>query len=221
MKKEYNSKRMEEKYCSYQTTNSYVTLNSLGSKTKNIWLLFHGMGYLSRYFLRAFTILNPEENYFIAPQAPSKYYLNDEFKYVGASWLTKENTRLETQNVIRYIDSVISEEEIFGNEKLILFGFSQGVSIVIRWMAAKQIQCKKLILYAGGIPEELDKDDFAYLNFNTTEVCIIYGETDKYLTPERLKTEKEKIEKIFGNRVQIIHFKGGHEIKQEILQQLI
>lgn len=76
----------------YRTSNSFETCNALTDRTKNVWIALHGMGYLSRYFLRSFQSLNPVENYIIAPQAPSKYYLKNDFKYVGASWLTKEDT---------------------------------------------------------------------------------------------------------------------------------
>ena len=97
-----------EKQVSYKSTNTYQTLNSYKHTTKNVWLVFHGLGFLSRYFLRHFEILNPTENYIICPQAPSKFYLGEDFKHVGACWLTKEDPLLETSNVLRYIDSLYS-----------------------------------------------------------------------------------------------------------------
>ncbi len=212
---------IEEKRISYKTTNSYSVLNQLNENTKNIWMVFHGMGYLSRYFLKPFTHLNAEENFFIAPQAPSKYYLNDQFKYVGASWLTKENTKEEIENLFSYIDSVAEEEKVFNCDKLILFGFSQGVSIVTRWMASRNIPCEKLVLYAGSIPNELLGKDFDFIDFNNTEVEIIYGNDDEYVSPERLKIEKQKIEKVFKGHGKITYFEGGHVIKPEILKKLI
>ena len=69
---------MKEKEISYQITNTYSTLNELTEKTKNVWFVCHGIGYLSRYFISYFEGLNPEENYFIAPQASSKYYVKNE-----------------------------------------------------------------------------------------------------------------------------------------------
>jgi len=74
-----------EKQVSYQIKNSYSTLNNYTEKTKNVWVVFHGIGYLSRYFLKYFKHLDPEENYIIAPQAQSKYYLNNKYRHVGAS----------------------------------------------------------------------------------------------------------------------------------------
>ena len=210
-----------EKNTSYQTTNSYATLNTLTPKTENIWVVFHGMGYLSRYFLKPFAKLDAATNYIVAPQAPSKYYLNDEYKYVGASWLTKENTRQEIQNIFSYIDSVMEAEKLLTPTNLILFGFSQGVSIVTRWMASRKVQCKKLVMYAGSIPNELSKEDFDHLDLNQTEVRIIYGNTDKFLTPERLQLENEKTVKLFGKRANVRKFEGGHEIKIDLLKELV
>jgi len=43
-----------EKEISYQSTNTYSTLNTLTSETKNVWIVFHGIGYLSRYFIQLF-----------------------------------------------------------------------------------------------------------------------------------------------------------------------
>ncbi len=84
----------------YTSTNTYSTLNNLTSETKTVWLVCHGIGYLSRYFIRLFDSLDPQKNYIIAPQAPSKYYKDDNYRKVGASWLTKENTLIDTQNVL-------------------------------------------------------------------------------------------------------------------------
>ena len=92
-----------EKEASYLATNTYSTLNTLTEETKNIWVVFHGMGYLSKYFIKYFSELDADENYIIAPQAPSKYYQDKDFRHVGASWLTRENTVTETQNILNYV----------------------------------------------------------------------------------------------------------------------
>ena len=108
-----------EKEILYQSTNSYSTLNTLSEKTEYVWFVCHGMGYLSRYFLKYFKGLDEEKHYIIAPQAQSKYYIQPEFKHVGASWLTKENTLKETENVMRYFDAIFDNEGIPEDAKLI------------------------------------------------------------------------------------------------------
>ncbi|SNY99744.1 alpha/beta hydrolase [Flagellimonas pacifica] len=211
----------KEKTVTYTSKNTYATLNILSSQTKNVWLVFHGIGYLSKYFIKYFEVLNAEENYIIAPQAPSKYYLKNEYKYVGASWLTKENTITETKNVLHYIDAVLEAEEIPSNINLYLLGFSQGVSVTMRWMTQRKIKCHTLVLYAGGIPNELTSKDFDYLDLSFTQIKMVYGTLDGYLNIERLKSEKTKIDSLFGGKVEIITFEGGHEMKPEIIKNLI
>lgn len=215
--------RMERKIkrVDYRTSNTYETLNTLTPTTKNCWIVFHGIGYLSRFFLRYFDALEPKENYIIAPQAPSKYYLNGAYKHVGASWLTKENTQQETQNLIAYIDAVLAAEKIPSTCKVLFFGFSQGVSIAMRYLAHSHFLCDTLVLYAGGIPAELKKSDFTVLMDHKTKVISIVGDADAMLTPERLEEEQEKLKAIFGETYQQITFNGAHEVKKEIIQNLI
>lgn len=210
---------MTEKTVSYQTTNSYTTLNNFSHNTKTVWVVFHGIGYLSRYFLRYFKDLDPEENYIIAPQAPSKYYLKNEYKHVGASWLTKEETQRETENLLHYLDKVFDSENLVNAPRLFVVGYSQGVSIASRWVARKKIQCSKLILMSGKIPAELEAEDFSFLKNNKT--ILVYGTNDAFFSTEVFTQEKNRAMKIFGNQLQVIPFEGGHEVKKEMLPNFL
>lgn len=204
---------------SFTSSNSYNTLNSLTNSTKNIWLVFHGMGYLSRYFLKYFKTLDPAQNYIIAPQAPSKYYQGPNFKHVGASWLTREDTQQETINVLDYVNAVVKQQQIKNDPRLIIMGYSQGVSIAMRYMAKYHIQVKELILHSGGIPVELSQADLAYLN-PKTPVTYIYGSKDQYINEAR-KTEQQLLgENLFGDRLTIKKFDGIHEVYLPFLEQV-
>lgn len=46
----------KEKSLSYTISNTYSTLNERTDKTKTVWLVFHGIRYLSKYFLKYFNI---------------------------------------------------------------------------------------------------------------------------------------------------------------------
>lgn len=208
------------KNVTYKTTNTYETLNELTSQTKQVWIVFHGIGFLSRFFLKYFNELPKNKNYIIAPQAPSKYYLKNEYKHVGASWLTKENTALETENLYHYLDAVIENEKLPSDCKIVFFGFSQGISIALRYLAYSKMTCSKLILYAGGIPTELKNSDFIHLK-KETEIFSIFGNKDQYITPDKLIEENNKLKVLFGDTIQHITFDGGHEVKKEIINQLV
>ncbi len=211
----------KEKEITYHTTNSYSTLNTLSENTKNVWFVCHGMGYLSRYFLKYFADLDPEENYIIAPQAQSKYYTPPKFNHVGASWLTKENTINDTQNVMRYFDAVFEAEHIPEHLNIIVLGYSQGVSVALRYVAKRQLKCSQIVMMSGGIPKELVTRDFEFLN-PETKVSLIYGNNDAYLDEDRVLQEKNRAFDLFGNlKLQIIPFEGVHEVKKELINTLI
>lgn len=209
---------MNEKSLSYEITNTYSTLNDYTSKTKNVWIVLHGIGYLSRFFLRHFKALDAEENYVIAPQAQSKYYLNNEYKHVGASWLTKENTEAETENVLRYLDKVYKAEDLKNASNLIILGYSQGVSVAARWVARRKVNPAKLVIHSGKIPSELKPEDFQFLE--NTAVKLIFGTEDPYLNREVLETEKKHANALFGSRLEIIPFDGGHTVNAELIATL-
>ena len=209
-----------EKEISYQTTNSYSTLNRLTKSTKNIWFVCHGMGYLSRYFLKYFKGLNPEENYIIAPQAQSKYYIPPAFKHVGASWLTKENTLKETDNVMRYFDAVLEAEQLPKDKNLIVFGYSQGVSVAMRYVARRKLMCNQMVLHSGGIPKELVADDFTFLQGNCN-VSLVYGKDDEYLNAERMQSETSRVNELFDANVSIMPFDGKHVVNVELINNLV
>lgn len=212
---------MKEKRIRYNTTGTYETLNNLEKSTKNVWIVLHGMGYLSRFFLKHFKGLPPDENYIIAPQAPSKYYLDSEYKHIGASWLTKENTILETKNVLAYLEAIWEVENIPKNCNVIVLGFSQGVSIATRWVVHKKLPVHQLVLYSGGIPNELMPADFDFLRRNKTKIEIFIGDKDEYITEKRLKEELKKIRSLFEGQAEVIIFEGGHELKKEIINSLV
>ena len=182
-------------------------------------MVFHGIGYLSRYFLKYFKDLNPEENYIIAPQAQSKYYLNNKYTHVGASWLTKENTEDEFENVLSYVKEVFKAEGLDKVENLNILGYSQGVSIATRFVAREMIKCKNLILLSGKVPQELSAKNFDFLT--DTKFSFIYGTQDEYLKAGIVKIEHDRLNELFPKNLDIITFEGGHEVRPEIIKNII
>lgn len=209
----------KEKSLSYTISNTYSTLNEKTSKTKTVWLVFHGIGYLSRYFLKYFKHLNPEENYIIAPQAQSKYYLDSEYRHIGASWLTRDNLEEGIQNMLSYVDAVYDTENLADVKNLNILGYSQGVSIATRFVVRRRIQCKNLIMHSGKIPEELKPEDFNFLE--NTQFSFIYGTNDEYLKTGIVKVETERLKKLFPKNLEIIKFEGGHEMNKDVLLKFV
>lgn len=209
-----------EKQLTYQTTHSYAVLNERTEKTHRVWVVFHGIGYLSRYFLKYFRDLPPAENYILAPQAPSLYYLDNSYKHVGACWLTREQTQAQMQNLLNYLDELWRQEALSETPELVLLGYSQGVSVLSRWMVARKIPCSQLVLWAGRVPDELAADAFSYLP-EQTKVHYVYGHQDPYISGLGKEEVASRLKNLFGERLQIRTFEGGHEMKKELLSELI
>jgi len=209
----------EEKEIHYKSSNTYSTLNQLTEHTKTVWFVCHGMGYLSRYFLRYFKGLNPEDNYIIAPQAPSKYYIQPKM-HIGANWLTRDHTESGMDNILNYFDAVLDDENIPDTSNIVIFGYSQGVSVAMRYIAKRQMQCAQLVLHSGGIPKELIAEDFEYLS-DTTKVKLIYGTADEYLDGDRIKIESARAFELFGERVSVLPFEGKHVVNVDYINDLI
>ena len=119
-----------------------------------------------------------------------------------------------------YLDGVWEAEKIPQECQLLVFGYSQGVSIATRFLEHSQLNPQKLMLYAGGLPEEHTSDSFGFLK-EETQISFIYGKEDPYLNPERMIREQEKLDQIFAGKAELMTFDGGHELKKELLFELI
>ncbi|WP_010182249.1 alpha/beta hydrolase [Aquimarina agarilytica] len=208
-----------QKQTSYTAVNTYNTLNELTNRTKNVWLVLHGIGYLSKFFIKHFSSLNAEENYIICPQAPSKYYKDDQYRRVGASWLTKENTLIDTDNVLNYLDAIMKQEHIPLNCKFIVLGYSQGVSIASRWIAKRKHHCDRLIFISGVFPKELTTADFPHLNEHTILHHSV-GSNDPIFDPKNVARQEARMLNIFPN-IKITNHNGGHELNTSLLERYL
>ncbi len=139
-------------------------------------------------------------------------------KHIGACWLTKENTKKETNNVINYFNEIFANENIPSSCNLILLGFSQGVSVITRFIAKSGIKFNKLIVYAGKIPTELSKNDFKHID-NKSKVYLVYCANDLYIDEKTVNLEKKKAKNLFNN-ISTINFDIAHEINASIVNQL-
>lgn len=205
-----------EKEVSFKTNKTYSTLNTI-DKNQNIWFACHGIGQLSHYFLNNFLNIPKEKNYIIAPQAPSKYYHSTQTKRVGACWLTKENTQLEQRNIFRYFDEILNQEKPVTPN--IFMGFSQGVSVMLRYLVYKKLNVNDIVIMSGKIPEELKESDFNFLS-KKTKVWLSYGLSDPLLNNKLIDIEINKSRQLFGKRLNIMAFDGKHEINQELILNL-
>ncbi len=188
----------------------------LSSKTRLIWIVAHGYGFLAEYFIKKFEELNPEEHYVIVPEALNRFYLKDMTGRVGASWMTTEDRENEIKDYILYLDNVYQTLISQTNAKIIGLGFSQGAATMARWAVNTSKRLNRIVFWGGSIPN----DCFNQIEkLNSLSPYLLVGDEDEFISKERL----EEVMKTFintGLTFSHIFYKGGHAILTEPLMQL-
>lgn len=210
-------------HVSFEVSSPYYTLNTITSATNDIWIVCHGFGQLAEHFIRRFDILDPQKNFVLAPQGLSRFYMND-YKHVGASWMTRVDKETELTNQKSYIRSVVKEAlqgHSLSDFSVHLLGFSQGVSTVCRMASYMSINFCQLVLWAGGFPDELTKADFQHLD-QSSKFNVVLGRHDDLIPlDEDFQHAVSRAENTLGLKADITLFDGGHEVSRDVLAQLV
>ncbi|MBL4585484.1 MAG: esterase [Flavobacteriales bacterium] len=203
-------------------TARYYTLNSVQEKTKNVWIVLHGYGQLAEYFIKHFKNLDSEENFIIAPEGLSRFYVEGLTGRVGASWLTKEDREDEIKDQSNYINAVLKDCNIDlknSSYRIIVLGFSQGTAAAVRWMVNNNIRPDQLILWAGMFPHDVNGSDYPQL-FKNLPLHFVYGHEDQFLHHIKVEEKTAELQNI-GFDVKIWEFNGKHVMDRPTLTKIV
>ncbi len=139
---------------------------------------------------------------------------------MGACWLTKVDTHQEMSNNLNYINEVFRLENLVGDHRVVLFGYSQGVSIATRFLKTYQQDIKALIMHSGSIPQELDLNDGRHFKKHCSRFIHIAGTLDEYANDVIIEREKEKIELLFGENCELHRPEIKHVVHIPLLQEI-
>ena len=217
---------MEEKGVEFHCKARYYQLGPLNANTRQVWIVLHGYGQLAQYFIKKFESLQTHHICIIAPEGLSRFYLSEltdsgrKDNKVGATWMTRENRLMDIDNYIQYLDAIFKKELILlPHVPVTLLGFSQGCATVCRWAAQGDIHFERLILWAGLFPPDMNFE-LGRKVLASKETIMVAGDKDPFLTRERLE-EFDQLANLLGIEPEKIMFDGKHEIKEEVLNQLI
>ena len=199
-------------------TAHYYTLGELQVGTKEVWLIFHGYGQLASRIINKFTSIQSTDRFFVSIEGLSRFYWGDAMStQVAASWMTSQDRLEEIADFCHYIQTIYDDlkSKIGEDTKIILFGFSQGVATLMRWLHQNQPEFHTAILWAGGVPEDID---FLPLKsyFSNKALHFIHGTQDEFLTQKRMKFQKSVMIK---NEFEVtMHsFEGKHVVDRQAL----
>jgi predicted esterase len=192
------------------------THGTLTKKTKLIWIVAHGYGFLAEYFIKKFEELNPEENYVIVPEALNRFYLKELSGRVGASWMTTEDRENEIKDYILYLENVHETLISQTTAKIVGLGFSQGAATMARWAMQTSKRLNQLVFWGGSIPNDCLND---ISKLNSFHPYLLVGDEDQFINEEKRVEVMKSLDNV-GLTFSHIFYKGGHAILTEPLLQL-
>ena len=210
-----------KKQISISKTGKYSQIGKCSKKINNVWIVLHGYGMLSEYFVKKFECIINETTLVIAPEATNRFYLGNNYTRVGASWMTKLDREQEIRDNILFLDklfSIIKKEIGHDNFKLNTLGFSQGGPALVRWLMSNKLNTNSLILWGSDIP----KDSLVTENksrWNSINLKIVIGKNDEYINEEK-KQEFVGVVKSYGLKYELIEYEGSHKIIEEELKKI-
>ena len=203
-------------------TGRYFSLNSVQQKTKNVWIVFHGYGQLAEYFIKHFEDLDQQENFIIAPEGLSRFYVEGLSGRVGASWMTKEDREEEIKDQSSYINKVLADAGVDPSDKsfqFIVLGFSQGTATAVRWFVNNGIRPGQLVLWAGSFPHDVATAEHEPI-FKNLPVHFVYGNEDQFIQHINVNEKTSEFEKM-GMQLTIWQFEGKHVMDRPTLAKIV
>ncbi|GGH69577.1 MAG: phospholipase [Bacteroidetes bacterium] len=212
---------MEEHSFKVEKTTRFFSSGGSGDSVKELWIVLHGYGQLPQFFLRKFSFLETERRRIVAPEGLHRFYLQGTEGRVGASWMTKEARLDDIADQAHHLDRLLEiQRELCPNiERIVLFGFSQGVSTACRWMDHRLgADIDALICWAGSFPPDIDynlrKEAFVGRPFH-----YFWGDNDPYLSEGKVDLMLTELGKR-GIHPTPHPYKGEHSVDPEVLAKV-
>ncbi len=203
-------------YIKVTKTARYFTLGALSENTKEVWFVLHGYAQLAEDFIKNFEVLNDGTRFIVAPEGLNKFYAKGFGGKPAANWMTSESRETEIEDYVNYLNTLYTALNIPSTVKVKVLGFSQGVATSSRFIHFTSHKIDAFMIYAGELASELinpisDK-------IKALPITYLTGNNDPFISAEKHKVVFELMHQLNAN---IIAFEGGHEIKPEVLLQII
>ncbi|MBL7952675.1 MAG: hypothetical protein JNM62_13265 [Flavobacteriales bacterium] len=207
---------MEERHIRVQRTARYHTLGDPRT-ARSLWIVVHGYGQLARFFLNAFEE-QADTNFITAPEGLSRYYTDATHQRVGATWMTREDRENEIQDHVDYLDALYASLRLeTGDIPLRVFGFSQGVATVSRWLVHRGPNAVQAVLWGGSLPPELTVEQLKR-GFHSRTVDLVHGALDQLVPEATFRSNSERLQRA-GVVVRPHLFPGGHNLDPVIMDR--
>jgi predicted esterase len=190
-------------------------------RIESLWVVLHGFGMLAGDFIKWFAPAATPRRLIIAPEALSRYYTDHASRKVGATWMTSEDRLVEIDDYVRYLDLVLDDVRkrwSIPEVPVEVHGFSQGTATASRWVAMGRVHSQRLVLWAGGVPPDLDLSHHGPV-LTAASLTLVLGDRDKFLDEAVIRDEMARLDAA-GVTYSLRRFQGGHVVPWPVLQEL-
>lgn len=200
----------------------YFLLGNPGNDTSIVWVVLHGYGMLSEFFIQKFKKLENKNTLILAPEALNRFYIDTNYGRVGASWMTKDERQDDIKENIKYLNSLMDQiiKEIGHNRfKINVLGFSQGGATACRWLFKSGLKFENLIMWAGDIPKDTLTEENR-LKWSDMNTHLVMGKKDELIN-EEMKAKFLKLVTDYKLDYKLTLYDGDHRIYPDVLMELI
>ncbi|MEM6342886.1 MAG: alpha/beta hydrolase [Bacteroidota bacterium] len=194
-----------------------AVLGELNDQVEECWIVMHGYRQLASRFLRRFQPFAAEKRVIVAPEGLSRFYLYDQRPHVGASWMTREDRLHEIEDQFQYLENLYQhlKDQLSPEVKWHLFGFSQGVATVWRWLLKGSIAPRSLTICCGIVP--MESNDLLESKLKALPLCNVFALQDEFIPLEKANEHAENVAKTYP-QTQNLGVDGPHELHAEMMQ---
>ena len=210
-----------KKQISIPKTHKYSQLGEFSEKTNTVWIVLHGYGMLSEFFIKKFECILNDSTVVIAPEGSNRFYLENNYYRVGASWMTKLDKEKDIEDNMSFIQTLYSNavDEIgHTNFKLNTLGFSQGGATLTRWIMSNSITIDSLILWGSDIPKDCLTSE-KKSRWSSIDVKLVIGNQDEYINEENKQKVIDLISS-YGLKYELVAYEGSHKIIEKELEKI-
>ena len=210
---------MREHHLLTPRTSRYVALGPPAAEAAEIWFALHGYGQLAPRFAHRLTPLDDGTRLVVVPEGLSRFYVDVHRGTVGASWMTREDRTHEIDDYVRYLEAVATDVMPAGAALPVhLLGFSQGSATACRWVERGTIRPRRLLLWGGEVPPDLDWSRAAP-RFHDVQVVLVAGDRDEFATETALARHSDTLAG-HGVASRVVRYPGGHSIDPRVLKDV-
>jgi predicted esterase len=208
---------MQKNYILVQKTARYFTIGELSNQTQYIWLIIHGYAQTAESFISQFKGLG-SNHFIIAPEGLNKFYSRGFSGSPVASWMTSLERESEIVDYCNYLENLVQTLKINDCSpcKIVVLGFSQGVSTQTRFINNSSFLPDYLIMIAGEIAKEYQEilpDKLASI-----KSLYLVGNEEKIVSEEKISAMQKLLEKA---NCSFETFTGKHEVNESTIAHVL